>query len=105
MTLIPTPGHGMVMLERGVNLAAWIDSNYMPGTMYQGNWDPEGILSTFPSIVSGITGMLAGALMLSKRTKEMKVILMMVTGFFMTFAGSIVAGCIIFMSAITELLP
>lgn len=29
--------------------------------MYQGTWDPEGILSTFPSIVTGITGMLAGS--------------------------------------------
>lgn len=87
MTLIPTPGYGKVMLERGINLANWIDSQYMPGVMYQGTWDPEGILSTFPSIVSGITGLLAGALMLSNRTKEMKVILLMVTGFFMTFAG------------------
>ena len=87
MTLIPTPGEGKVMLERGVNLAAWFDSKFLPGTMWQGTWDPEGILSTFPSIVSGITGMLAGALMLSDRTKEMKVILLMVIGFFMTFAG------------------
>ena len=87
MTLIPTPGFGTAMLEPGKNLAAWFDSKYLPGTMWQGTWDPEGILSTFPSIVSGITGMLAGALILSNRTKEMKVILLMVAGFFMTFAG------------------
>src|SRR5690606_42057130 len=31
MTLIPTPGYGKVMLEPGVNLAAWIDSKYLPG--------------------------------------------------------------------------
>lgn len=87
MTLIPTPGEGKVMLERGVNLAAWIDTNFMPGTMYQGTWDPEGILSTFPAVVSGITGMLAGALMVSNRSKEMKVIWLMVIGFFMAFVG------------------
>jgi predicted acyltransferase len=87
MTLIPTPGVGKVMLEPGVNLAAWIDSKYLPGTMWQGTWDPEGILSTFPSIVSGITGMLAGAIILSKRSIDRKVILLMVTGFFMLFAG------------------
>jgi len=87
MTLIPTPGEGKVMLERGVNLAAWFDSKYLPGTMWQGTWDPEGILSTFPSIVSGITGMLAGAIMLSKRTAERKVIWLMVTGFLMSIAG------------------
>jgi predicted acyltransferase len=87
MTLIPTPGVGKVMLEPGVNLAAWIDSKYLPGTMWQGTWDPEGILSTFPSVVSGITGMLAGAIILSKRSIDRKVILLMVTGFFMLFAG------------------
>ena len=87
MTLIPTPGAGKVMLEPGVNLAAWFDSKYLPGKMWQGTWDPEGILSTLPSIVSGITGMLAGTIMLSKRNSERKVILLMVIGFFMTFAG------------------
>ncbi|MCU0340681.1 MAG: heparan-alpha-glucosaminide N-acetyltransferase domain-containing protein [Spirosomaceae bacterium] len=55
MTLIPTPGVGRVMLEPGVNLAAWMDSQYLPGKMWQGTWDPEGILSTFPSIATSIT--------------------------------------------------
>lgn len=64
LTTIPTPGIGKVMLEPGVNLAAWVDQQYLPGKMWQGNWDPEGILSTFPSIATTITGMLAGRLML-----------------------------------------
>ena len=80
MTLIPTPGHGSVMLEPGVNLAAWVDSKFLPGRMWQGTWDPEGILSTFPSIVSGITGLLAGHLLISKRSREQKVIYLMVFG-------------------------
>ncbi len=53
MNFIPTPGYGQVMLERDINLAQWIDSKYMPGRLYQKTWDPEGILSTFPSIVTG----------------------------------------------------
>jgi len=81
MTLIPTPGTGVVMLERGANLAAWVDSKLLPGIMWQGTWDPEGILSTFPSIVSGITGLLAGHLLLSQRTSHEKAILLMVFGF------------------------
>lgn len=64
LTTIPTPGAGKVILEPGVNLAAWVDQQYLPGKMWQGNWDPEGILSTFPSIATTITGMLAGQLML-----------------------------------------
>ena len=30
-------------LEPGKNLAAYIDSLLIPGTMWQGTWDPEGI--------------------------------------------------------------
>ena len=87
MTLIPTPGLGKVMLERGVNLAAWVDQQYLPGKMWQGTWDPEGILSTFPSIVSGITGMIAGRLLLSRITPNEKVNYLMTTGLFVAATG------------------
>lgn len=89
MTLIPTPGIGEVSLEKGVNLAAWVDSTLLPGRMWQGTWDPEGILSTFPAIVTGITGLLAGHLLLSKRTPNEKANLLLVCGF-----ASLVAGYI-----------
>jgi predicted acyltransferase len=89
MVLIPTPGVGEAMLEKGVNLAAWVDSVLLPGRMWQGTWDPEGILSTFPSIVTGITGLLAGHLLLSKRMPQEKVILLMVFGFAAVTAGYI----------------
>jgi predicted acyltransferase len=89
MTLIPTPGVGAVVLEPGVNLAAWIDSQYLPGRMWQGTWDPEGILSTFPAIVSGISGLLAGHLLASKRTPTDKVIYLMVCGLISAAAGYI----------------
>ncbi|HEX6226122.1 MAG TPA: heparan-alpha-glucosaminide N-acetyltransferase domain-containing protein [Chryseolinea sp.] len=87
MTLIPTPGVGRVMLEPGVNLAAWVDSKFLPGRMWQGTWDPEGILSTFPAIVTGITGLLAGHLLASKRLPTDKVIYLMVFGLISTAAG------------------
>ena len=87
MTLIPTPGVGRVMLEPGINLAAWIDSMYLPGKMWQGTWDPEGILSTFPSIVSGITGLLAGHLLISKRSPTDKVIYLLIIGLTAAAAG------------------
>lgn len=80
MTLIPTPGYGTPMLEPGMNLAAWVDQQWLPGKMWQGTWDPEGILSTFPSIVTGITGMLAGRLLLGKSTPNEKVNYLMALG-------------------------
>lgn len=87
MTLVPTPGVGKVMLEPGVNLAAWIDSKFLPGRMWQGTWDPEGILSTFPAIVTGITGLLAGHLLASNRTQTNKVIYLMIFGLISTAVG------------------
>ena len=80
MTMVPVPGYGEPLLEPGKNLAAWLDSLLIPGTMWQGTWDPEGILSTLPSIVTGITGILAGYLILSSLTAERKIIWTMVIG-------------------------
>ena len=87
MTLVPTPGIGEVSLERGVNLAAWVDSVLLPGRMWQGTWDPEGILSTFPAIVTGITGLLAGHLLRSNRIPHEKANVLMVCGFAAVTAG------------------
>jgi predicted acyltransferase len=59
---VPTPGEGGVVLLPGRNIAAWIDLQFLPGKMWRGTWDPEGIMSTFPSIATCITGMLVGRL-------------------------------------------
>jgi len=87
LTLIPTPGIGKVMLEPGVNIVAWVDSKYLPGRMWRGTWDPESILTTVTSVVSGITGMLAGALMLSPRSPQEKANMLMTAGVFSAMAG------------------
>lgn len=87
LTLIPTPGVGKVMLEPGVNIVAWVDSKYLPGKMWQGTWDPESILSTIPAMVSGMTGMLAGRLMMSRLAPGEKVNYLMAAGLFSVIAG------------------
>ncbi|MGN6492422.1 MAG: acyltransferase family protein [Agriterribacter sp.] len=87
LTLIPTPGVGKVMLEPGVNIVAWFDSKFLPGKMWQGTWDPESILSTIPSVVSGITGMLAGRLMTSSYSPYEKVSYLMTAGMFSCILG------------------
>jgi len=87
LTLIPLPGTGKVMLEPGLNLVAWFDTKFLPGRMWRGNWDPESILSTIPSIVSGITGMLAGHLLRTTITPNEKVNYLMTAGVFAAIAG------------------
>jgi predicted acyltransferase len=87
MTMIPTPGYGRVMLERDVNLAQWVDQHFMPGHLYQGVWDPEGILSTFPSVATGITGMLAGRFLINVKSMEYRIMWLFLAGFISTITG------------------
>ena len=71
MMLVPVPGIGLSNLDKGNNLAAWVDSILLKGHMWNGTktWDPEGILSTIPAIASGIIGLLIGQLLNSPLPK------------------------------------
>jgi predicted acyltransferase len=89
MTLIPTPGFDTAMLEPGKNLAATIDSKILPGKMWQGTWDPEGLFSTIPALVTAISGMIAGKLLLGNKSWDQKVIYLLIAGFVLTIAGSV----------------
>lgn len=89
LTLIPHPEYGEVFLEPGKNIGAWIDSILIPGSMYQGTWDPEGLLSTFPAIATGITGMLAGHLLVSDLSQDRKVIWLFAGGFLSFVSGEL----------------
>ncbi len=87
MMLIPVPGIGAGVLEPGKNLAAWIDSVVIPLRMYQGTWDPEGLLSTLPAIATGITGMLAGQLLKQDMDIEKKLNYMFFIGLMCVLVG------------------
>jgi predicted acyltransferase len=60
MTFIPVPGFGAGDFAEGHNLANWIDQNYLPFFKWDGNHDPEGILSSLPAIASTLLGIFAG---------------------------------------------
>jgi predicted acyltransferase len=68
MRFVPTPGYNVAQLEPGVNLAAWIDQQFLPGKLWNKSWDPEGLLSTIPAVVTTIMGMITGKLLLSEKT-------------------------------------
>ena len=76
-------------LEPGTNLEAWLDRLIIPGRLYQYTWDPEGLLSTLPSIGTGITGMMAGTLLISKLDRNQKMIWLMVGGFVAMAVGNV----------------
>ena len=90
MTYIPVPQFGAGILEPGKNLANWMDGAIIPASLLnKKGYDAEGFLSTFPAIVSGITGLLAGKILLTKNTREQVVTTLFVTGTALVFAGGI----------------
>jgi predicted acyltransferase len=62
MTLIPVPGYGPGVLTPMGNFAGYVDRLFLQDHMWRpdNDWDPEGILSTIPSISTMLFGVLAG---------------------------------------------
>jgi predicted acyltransferase len=63
LTFVPVPGVGAGQFAEGQNLANWVDANYLPLRKWDGDHDPEGMLSTLPAIGTCLLGVLAGLLM------------------------------------------
>jgi predicted acyltransferase len=60
MMLVPVPGAGAGVLTQGGNLASFIDRRILGHHMAHATWDPEGLLSTIPAIVTALAGVFAG---------------------------------------------
>lgn len=75
MQYLPLPGIGMPDLSvADKNWANYIDSQLLPGYLWKTTWDPEGILSTFPAVVTGLLGMMAGFVLVSQFTLKDKLL-------------------------------
>ncbi len=55
------PGFPIGDLTMPGNFASYIDRSIMPGKLYLGIHDPEGVVSTLPAIATGLLGILAGS--------------------------------------------
>lgn len=78
---IPMPGTGVSALEPGINIAAWVDHRVLNNHVWKQTnpWDPEGVLSTIPSIASGLIGLLTGVLMTTVKDGKQKTIYLFVS--------------------------
>lgn len=78
LTFVPVPGHGAGVLEEGKNLTNYLDVRLLPGYKWDGDWDPEGLLSTLPAIGTGLLGIFAGLLLrrqdLGDRQKTLRLV-------------------------------
>jgi predicted acyltransferase len=71
MMLVPVPGLGSGFLDREANFARYVDGLFLSGHMYSATktWDPEGIVSTLPSIATALFGVLMGDLLRSRLSR------------------------------------
>lgn len=61
MRFIAVPGcDPAAWMTQHCSLAGWLDRLLMPGHLYRRDFDPEGVLSTFPAIATTLLGTLAG---------------------------------------------
>lgn len=88
MAYVPVPGIGIPDLSiPEKNWAHYIDHLLLPGRLWKYTWDPEGILSTFPAIATGLMGMIAGYLLLKKEELNQRVNQIFFFGFLLLFLG------------------
>lgn len=78
MKLVPVPGYGAGNLAQDANLVGYIDRKLLPGSLWLGNFDPEGLLSTLPAIATTLLGVLTGNLLHSSKSHLEKTVIMFV---------------------------
>ena len=80
MTFVPVPDVGAGNFEEGKNLANWVDKMYLPFRKWDGDHDPEGLLSTLPAIANCLLGVFAGELLKGQVGRYWKVLILLAGG-------------------------
>ena len=80
MVVVPVPGCGAGSLTRECNLVSHIDRLLLGQRLPVGSHDPEGLLSTLPSLATTLLGSLAGQMLRSAQPQSSKVILLSAAG-------------------------
>jgi predicted acyltransferase len=90
LTFVPVPGFGAGDFAEGHNLTNWLDQHFLPGRKWDGDHDPEGLLSTLPAIASCLLGIFAGLLLRdSARTERQKAVLLAGAGVVLIILGQV----------------
>jgi predicted acyltransferase len=77
------PGFPMGDLSMEGNFASYLDRSILPGKLYLGIHDPEGLVSTIPAIGTGLLGILTGSYIRnSKVSGQTKALRMALAGIF-----------------------
>ena len=75
MDFIPVNGMESTFERAPNNLANYIDVQVFGSHNYKADYDPEGLLSTLPSIVSSLLGIFTGLILTSKQEKKATILM------------------------------
>lgn len=75
MTLLPVNGLESTLDRAPNNLANWLDVQVFGKHNYKTDYDPEGLLSTVPSIASALLGVFTGLILTSKQVKKATILM------------------------------
>jgi predicted acyltransferase len=91
MTLVPVPGFGPGRLDVEGNLAHYVDRVVLGAHNYAHakTWDPEGIVSTLPSIATLLFGIMAGRILRIEKPMSERVTWLFLAGNLLLAAGLI----------------
>ena len=78
--LIPVPSHEAGIITPQACLSSYVDQLLIPGKLYYGHGDNEGLISTLPAICSVLAGVLAGHWLRSNRSSNRKAIWLAIAG-------------------------
>ena len=87
LSWVPVPGYGAGDLSPEGNLGAYLDRMLMGGHLYQGTWDPEGLLSSLPAVATSLLGIFAGEWLLSDREGGALTLGLLLAGACLTVSG------------------
>lgn len=87
LTFVPAPGFTAGDLSREGSLASWVDRTLLAGHIYRPEYDPEGLLSTIPAVVTTLIGLLAGQWLRQNRDQMERVAGLFAAGFLLLLGG------------------
>jgi predicted acyltransferase len=95
MRFVPVPGYGLPgrdipLLDRDANLVAWLDRKIFSAShLYEHTRDPEGLISTLPSVATTLFGVLTGMWLRTQRGLKAKVAGIAIAGVSGVFLGGL----------------
>ena len=69
---VPVPGHGAGLLDPEWGMNAWIDRMLLPGRLFGGTFDPEGLLCIVSAVTVTLMGALAGSVLRNREPSSIR---------------------------------